>query len=170
MLNNHFSIQLKKSWNGVWYDNQQIEPQFFSVTNGNHKTVSGENIYIADSYFINLHYNGPGGAVYFRNEDEQARNKLLIESSSFISCSAGTNGGAIYGYKGNLILNRVCSYNCNTTSGQEKIGQFTYAQMSDIDNIENSLLDSSISKSSSEDSGYTVNHYYGRIICKLVNI
>ena len=91
-------------------------------------STSYSDVYIHNSMFRDFTYNGYGGAISCTST------RLLIEDSSFISCTTSSlRGGAIYytsTSSGKVLLNRICAYSCystyTTTSTNPSKGQCFY--------------------------------------------
>ena len=52
-----------------------------------------------------------GGAIY-----SGSLSKLLVETSTFVSCSATNNGGAIFISSGDCVIHEVCGYHCTSNN------------------------------------------------------
>ena len=76
----------------------------------------------------------------------------------FISCSASMTGGAIRMSNGHCILSKLCGIECKADNG---------GPLSDVvlnsDNAINKILESTVSKCSSEENGSPLSHHYGNI-------
>ena len=110
-------------------------------------------IYIHDSYFEDLS-SDYGGALYLYNSNTEK--KLLVESSIFTNCS--DLGGGIYMRYGHCILSKLCGIECKADNS---------GPLSDVvlnsDNAINKILESTVSKCSSEENGSPLSHHYGNI-------
>ena len=82
----------------------------------------------------------------------------------FISCSASMTGGAIRMSNGHCILSKLCGVECNTTSSN---GPFSYVNLNS--GSINKILQSTVSKCSSEENGNTLCHLDGNIEATSVN-
>ena len=74
-------------------------------------TFGSNNFYLLDSLFINLIITGVNGGAIFLNS---LTINLLIEKTSFYSCSSDKNGGAVYFSCtfGACIFNLICGEKC----------------------------------------------------------
>jgi hypothetical protein len=103
--------------------------------------------------------------------------RLLIESSSFFSCSTSSvNGGAIYfsnTNNGESVLYKVCGNDCiSTYTDGSSYGQFARISVNDGISIKNYVNYSSISRCVNDvsNSFSTLYLYNGKICCQSVNI
>lgn len=70
--------------------------------------------------------------------------KFLIKDSTFFSVSNPSgNGGAVLTTNGEIVHNRICSFNCSTTNS----GQYCYSQSSS-GSFKNYMIESTLSRSS----------------------
>ena len=101
-----------------------------------------------------------GGAIY-----STSLSKLLVETSTFVSCSASSQGGAIYISKGDCVIHEVCGYHCTANS------QFSFSDVwqSSGTKDKNYVHDSSVAYCVASNY-YTMYHYYGYIEIKSVNL
>ena len=75
---------------------------------------------------------------------------MLVELSTFNSCTSNDWGGCIYQSSGNFVMNKCCGVRCYSTQSSGR-GQFAYTTLSSGN--KNNVLDSSISLSYNVDSG-----------------
>lgn len=101
--------------------------------------------HISECYFHDLENEDPS-AINIKSTNDET--KVLIESSSVIKCSsssASTKGGAIYfGTKGNFVIQKVCAYNCHTSTNV--YGQFLSSASSQGSSFVNSAFYCSVSQ------------------------
>ena len=96
-------------------------------------------------------------------------NKLLVEYSSFNTCSSSGDGGAIYfGTSGQCVLSSVCGVKCNT--GNSQWGQFCYVWVSSGETNKNHIIDSSVTLTKQTNARSTLYHWNGDVSCKGVNV
>ena len=98
-----------------------------------------------------------GGAIY-----STSLSKLLVETSTFVSCSADY-GGAIYISKGDCVIHEVCGYHC--TANYESFSLVS----GDSNRDKNYVHDSSVAYCVAS-NWYTMVHQYGYIEIKSVNL
>ena len=106
---------LQKEWN-EFYGTELTDPNYYSAThcqlddcvNKSQLTLSG-NAWIAKCYFHDMSSTN-GGAIY-----SDSLSKLLVEASTFDSCSVSSEGGAIYISSGDFVLHEVCGYQCTSS-------------------------------------------------------
>ena len=101
---------------------------------------------------------GDGGAIY-----SGSLSKLLVETSTFVSCSATSNGGAIYISKGDCVIHEVCGYHCTSSY------DFSFSDVYGSPKDKNYVHDSSVAYCVAS-SWYTMVHNYGYIEIKSVNL
>jgi hypothetical protein len=99
---------------------------------------------------------------------------LLIESSSFFSCTtSSTFGGAIRVDGGQFVLYEVCGYNCYSTySGGTSYGQFGQMEMTDTASNKNCVNYSSIVSclNPRSNSNNMIGIGGGMVFCPSVNV
>ena len=105
-----------------------------------------------------------GGAVYIYTENVYY---LLIERSTFISCSASYDGGAIYSIWGNNVLHNVCGNDCQSNNNEGFA--LIYGSSSSSTYTKNYVIQSSVANCVAKNY-YTMVHYYGNILYKSVNL
>jgi hypothetical protein len=98
---------------------------------------------------------------------------LLVESSSFFSCTTSSNwGGAIRVSGGQFVLYEVCGYNCFSTYAGGTVGQFVFIDVTNSASNKNYVNYSSISGCVNQrsDSQETVRLGSGMVCCPSVNM
>jgi hypothetical protein len=133
------------------------------------QTPSVASVYVSNSLFGPITTTGQGGVLYCSTSVQY----LLVESTSFFTCKASSNGGAIYFYNtnsGQSVLYEVCGYDCCTTSASD--GQFTYIYVQNTASNKNYVIYSSVTRCVNKNSGswYTLRHDYGKNYFLSVNI
>ena len=118
---------LYKDWDDYWNDGEIVEPtQYYYVSQEKHLYLAMQKLYIFYSFFQNVHggiLDRGGGAICCEGT------KLLIETSSFITCISGNSdisGGAIY-ETGSYIFSKVCGIDCYSALN----GVFSYCSASE---------------------------------------
>ena len=94
---------------------------------------------------------------------------LLVEQSSFNTCTSILSGGAIFfGNVGQCVLSYVCGVKCNTAIGLF-YGQFCYIRISNTENNKNFIKDSSVTLIRQTGGYAPLNHREGKFSCKGLN-
>ena len=125
------------------------------------------NLWIYGCTFIKVENNDGKGSCICK--DSSASINLLVEYSSFNTCSSSSNGGAIYFYcEGQCVLSSVCGTKC--TSGN--LGHFCCVYISDDPQCKNHIIDSSVTLTQKKYTYQyaTLYHRRGDISCKGVNV
>ena len=95
------------------------------------------------------------------------QSKWRIESSTFSECqtSSSSYGAALYIYCGNIVLNQVCGYQCQSAS----YDGFSYIQANSNNNHNNTVIETSVSNCNAN-SQRTMRNVYGFINISTVNL
>jgi hypothetical protein len=132
------------------------------------QTPSYTNLHVLNCLFKSITSTSAGGALFCNSVTY-----LLVESTSFFSCKAYGNGGAIYFANtgsGQSVYHEVCGFDCfSTNSGN---GPFSYNEINDAALSKNYINSSSIVRCMGENStpGYMICHHYGTHCYPSVNI
>jgi hypothetical protein len=134
------------------------------------QTLSGTSVHVSNCLFKSTTSTSHGGALSCTSVTY-----LLVESTSFFSCSTSTrNGGAIYfSYSsGQCVLYELCGYDCYSTYTSGPHGQFAYTMVNNAVSSKNYVIYSSISRCVNENSGSyrTLDLYYGNERCTSINV
>jgi hypothetical protein len=132
---------------------------------GTRQTLSATSVYILNCLFRSINSVSNGSALYCASAT-----CLLIESSSFFSCStSSTYGGAIYfgNSNGQCVLCKVCGNDCYSTHSSYLDGLFYYTTVN-----YNSVNYSSIVRCVTErsESWHIIRFVRGKIFCPSVNM
>jgi hypothetical protein len=130
------------------------------------QTPSVSSVYILDCLFNDFtSTSGSGGALYCNTSVTY----LLVESSSFFSCKANSQGGAIYfsNSGGQSVLHKVCGYDCCTISSYY---QFAYISVNNIISSKNYFNHSSISRCVKSNAYYMLRLDNGKVCCLSINM
>jgi hypothetical protein len=138
---------------------------------GETQTPSATNVYVSNCLFRTITSGSNGGALSCRS----SISCLLIESSSFFSCKASNNGGAIYFVNtnsGECVLHELCGYDCGSTSTGNSNGLFCYINVKDTASTKNYINYSSISHCGNDNSKpqHPLWYNYGKNCCPSINI
>ena len=101
------------SWTEFYKDTAEPTNEnglFQNYTGSNKQTLSESQTWVIKCYFHDMSTQGDGGAI-----NSKSLNKLLIETSTFVNCSASNNGGAIFISSGDCVIHEVCGYQCTST-------------------------------------------------------
>jgi hypothetical protein len=146
--------------------------QTFSITK--YTTVQSTSytyVFVVNCLFIVCTSTNYGGALSCSTSVQF----LLVESSSFFSCStSNSNGGAIHfnnGNTGESVFNKVCGNDCCSKSTSGSNGQFAYNNLKNSASSKNYVNYSSISRCVNHNSNsyYTLRLFYGKICFPSVN-
>jgi hypothetical protein len=135
-------------------------------------TPTANDVYIYDCVFSFCSSSSNGGALSCGSSVY----RLLIEQSSFISCRISSGyGGAIYFDSrtyGECVLNRVCGFNCSSTSSGYTQGAYSNIFVKDNIANKNHVNDSSITHCMPEctNSHVTLIIHYGKVLSPSVNL
>ena len=133
------------------------------------------NVSVHDCLFRQCSSNGNGGALYYSSN--YCALKLLVEDSTFISCTTtSTSGGAIYishvSNSGNSFLNKICFFNCSASLTSRSDGQCFYINTNGDIYSNNFVSDVSICNSinTNSNSRHAFNIQNGNILLTRNNI
>jgi hypothetical protein len=158
---------VKRTFSDVF--GQSYSPKEYKGPQYTQTITTNENyVYVHDCVFSYCSSSSNGGALNCGSSVY----KLLVEQTTFISCStSSSSGGGIYFYSttnGECVLNKICAFNCSSTGN----GQFTYIYTKNDVSYKNYVNDTSttysVKKSGSAQTALA--HYYGIILCPSVNI
>jgi hypothetical protein len=136
------------------------------------QSSSSTNVFVLNCLFIGCTSTSNGGALFCSSSVQ----RLLIESTSFFSCSTSNNyGGAIFFQNtnsGESVLYKVCSNDCCSTYTSSSYGQFAYIYMQNSASSKNYIDYSSISRCVNHN---TNSHHlfvlgYGKVYCPSINV
>jgi hypothetical protein len=133
------------------------------------QTLSDEGVYILNCLFKFTTSTNNGGALSCTSVVY-----MLIESSSFFSCTtSGNRGGAIhFSYvESQCVLYAVCAFGCYSTYTDYTSHQFSYIQVKSNTSNKNYINYSSISQCVNENpkSRYTFCHDFGKVCFSSIN-
>ena len=155
MLNRIQFLFFLSAWKDFYTDGSSANKNFEIKINDRNNLSNYENAYVHDCTSFNISGSGSGGVIYYSKDS-----KLLVEFSSFNTCSSSSHGGAIYfGSSGQCVLSSVCGVKCNTDNSQW--GQFCYNVVSLGDSFKNHIIDSSVTLTKQINALFTLYHYYG---------
>jgi hypothetical protein len=156
----------------AWNDYFTGSPTLYQSNQyGARQTPSDTYVHVSNCLFRSIaSTNGHGGAISCTSVAY-----LLVESSSFFSCSTSyCYGGAIYfsNSNGQCVLHEVCGYDCYSTHTSYPYGQFLSTNVNNAASSKNYVNYSSIVRCVNERSGsrFTLYLYYGKIICPSINM
>jgi hypothetical protein len=162
-----FRLHFKAAWNDYFTATGQsnINSQTFSLR----QTPSNTGVYVSNCLFRFITSSGDGGALSCTSVTY-----LLVESTSFISCStSGQKGGAVYfsNSGGQCVLHGVCGFDCCSTYTTTSYGQFVFTSVNNVISSKNYVNYTSITRCMNQISGshyilYLVN---GKICCPSIN-
>jgi hypothetical protein len=158
-----FLLHIKTAWND--YFTEAYTNNLNSQTPTSTQTPSGTGVYVSNCLFISLTSSSHGGALSCTSATY-----FLVESSSFFSCKTSRNGGAIHFNGGQCVLNKVCGYDCYTTTDWDT--QFAYIVVKNAISNKNYVNYSSISRCLTDisDAYVVLCIYYGKICYPSDNI
>ena len=152
-------------WEDFYTDGSSANENFEIKTNDYNDLSAYENAYVHDCTFKNISGSGNGGVISYSKNS-----KLLVEHSSFNTCSTAIYGGAIYfSDEGQCVLSSVCGVKCNTGDGVN-YGQFCYVDVANNEKYKNYIIDSSVTLTKQTNSFETIRHENGDFSCKGVNV
>jgi hypothetical protein len=138
---------------------------------GTNQTLSGTSVHVLNCLFKSTTSTSHGGALSCTSVTY-----LLVESTSFFSCSTSTYyGGAIYfSYSsGQCVLHEVCGYDCcSTYTSSGPHGQFAYIIVNNAASSKSYVNYSSITRCVNENSGSyrTLDLRNGNVRCTSINV
>jgi hypothetical protein len=137
-----FLFNTKTAWND-YFPGISPSQTYVSTFYSTKISPSGPNVYVSNSLFSRCISTSNGGAI-----SSTTVKYLLIESTSFFSCSTNNqDGGAIYITSSNeIILYKVCGYDCCSTHTSSGDGQFAYMYTSNTASDKISFNYSSITR------------------------
>ena len=145
------------SWNDFFVE------EYINKTGVNTFLQIEKSTWVYDCTFISLNSEHDGAAILF---DSESTICLLVELSTFHSCTAYEKGGAIYFYgQGDCVIHSSCGYKCSSGTGH-----FSYLYHSEITDSMFSFIDSTITLSYNSPGIYTTYFNYGNISLFGVNI
>jgi hypothetical protein len=167
-----FLIRVRTAWDD-YFSGSSPSQTFETTKYTTVQSTSSTNVFVLHCLFIGCTSTSRGGALSCSGSVQ----RLLIESSSFFSCStSNTYGGAIYfsnSDSGESVLYKVCGNDCNSayTSGTSSYGEFVYNELKNSASSKNYINYSSVLRcvNHNTDSWYTFRLYYGKIYFPSVN-
>jgi hypothetical protein len=166
-----FLLRVRTAW-GDYFPGTSPSQTFATTKYTTVQSTSSTNVFVLHCLFIGCTSTSHGGALACSSSVQ----RLLVESSSFFSCSTSVNyGGAIYfsnTNSGECILHKVCGNDCISTYTSSSSGQFTYVYVQNTVSNKNYVNYSSISRcvNHNTNSYYTLNHYLGKFCFPSVNV
>jgi hypothetical protein len=132
-------------------------------------TLSDTNVYVSNCLFNKCTSTGDGGALFCSTSVI----RLLVDSSSFLSCKASNCGGAIHFNNtgsGQCVLHKVCGNDCTLTNSNDSL--FAYVYVSNAVSSKNYVNYSSFARCVYENSvvWHTLRLNYGKIFLLSVNM
>ena len=167
MMHFHLSfITATKDWETYYGDIfQQTEQLYYVGNNIEHRSFTSGNIYVKNSLFESLKASTNGGGIYCLNVPN-----FLAEDTQFVNCTTTASGGAIHFSGTNIVLHKVCGFDCKTqTSGNDKDGPFANTYVTKNAKSKNFIIESQISHCTNPDYGITVSMHYGNISYQYAN-
>ena len=160
-------ITLKKDWE-TFYGKEFINQtdQLYYVGNDiEHRYYSLGNIYVKNSLFESLKTLTNGGGICCESIP-----KFLAEDTQFVSCTTTASGGAIHFNYSNIVLHKVCGFDCRTQgNGKDNDGPFANTYVTKDAESNNFIIESQISHCTNPSYGYTVSMHYGNISYQYAN-
>jgi hypothetical protein len=167
-----FLLRVRTAWND-YFPGSSPSQTYVTTKYTTVQSTSNTNVFVSNCLFIGCTSTSNGGALFCSSSVQ----RLLVESSSFFSCStSGQYGGAIYFSNtntGEIVLYKVCGNDCcSTYTSSSSNGQFVYINVQDTASNKNYVNYSSISRCVNHNSNsyYTLYLYYGTIYIPSVNI
>jgi hypothetical protein len=159
-------MHIRTAWGDYFTGDSTLQQQKLYETR---QTLSGTGVYVLSCLFRSIKGTSDGGALYCNSVTY-----LLVESSSFFSCTTSNQygGGAIYFSNGQCVLHEVCGYDCYITYTSSSFYQFACIYVNNAVSSKNYVNYSSIVRcvNVNSDSYYTLRLTYGKICCPSVNI
>jgi hypothetical protein len=162
--------RLKVAWNDYFGGN--LEPTIGPGEIKTRQTPSASSVYVSNCLFNKVRSSDYGGALYCSTSVTY----LLVESSSFFSCSTSSNyGGAIYfsnTNSGECVLYGVCGNDCCSTYAGTSYSQFAAIYVKNDALSKNCINYSSIARCVNviSTSRFTLRIENGKILWPSVNI
>jgi hypothetical protein len=162
-----FLIRVRTAWDDYFpgsSPSQTFVPKEYTTV----QPTSSTNVFVLNCLFIGCTSTSSGGALSCSSSVQ----RLLVESSSFFSCSISSGqGGAIYfenTNSGECALYKVCGNDCSTSGSYDL---FLCAYVQDSVSKKNCVNYSSISRcvSPNTNTGITLRIDYGKIYCQSIN-
>jgi hypothetical protein len=163
-----FQLHLRTAWNDYFTATGQnsINSQTFIST----QTPSNTSVYISNCLFRFITSSCNGGALSCTSVTY-----LLVESTSFISCStSGQYGGSVYfsNSGGQCALHKVCGFDCCSTYTSRSDGQFAHISVNNAISSKNYVNYTSITRCMNQisTSHFVLDLRDGKICCPSVNM
>ena len=159
-------ITKMQDWETFYDDEFKQTEQLYYVGNEiEHRSFTSGNIYIKNSLFESLKASTNGGGICCESVPN-----FLAEDTQFVNCSTLESGGAIHFNESNIVLHKVCGFDCKTqSSGADKDGPFANIYVSKNAEAKNYIIESQISHCTNTDYGFTVSMHYGNITFQYAN-
>ena len=156
----------KKDWEKYYGDIFQQTEQLYYVGNDIvHRYFTSGNVYVKNSLFESLKASTNGGGICCENVPN-----FLAEDTQFVTCTTTQSGGAIHFSYSNIVLHRVCGFDCRTLeSGTNKDGPFANTYVTRDAKSKNFIIESQISHCTNPKYGYTVSMHYGNVSFQYAN-
>ena len=159
-------ITAKRDWETYYGEVFKQTEQFYYVGNNiAHRYYTSGNIYVKNSLFESLKASTNGGGICCENVA-----KFLAEDTQFVSCTSSASGGAIHFSYSNIVLHKVCGFDCKTQgSGADKDGPFANVYVTKNSQSKNYIIESQISHCNNPNYGFMVSMHYGKISHQYAN-
>ena len=160
-------ITPKRDWETFYEDEviNQVDQLIYVGSDIEHRSYTYGNIYVKNSLFESLKASTNGGGICCEDVP-----KFLAEDTQFVSCTTSLSGGAIHFDYSNMVLHKVCGFNCRTLgSGQDNDGPFANTYVTEKPDSKNFIIESQISHCTNPNYGYTVSMHYGKISYQYAN-
>ena len=166
----HFHLSFitpKKDWETFYGEEfiNQTEQLYLAGNDIEHRYYTLGNIYVKNSLFESLKASTNGGGICCENVPN-----FLAEDTQFVNCTSTKIGGAIQFDKENIVLHKVCGFNCriqNELSSSD--GTFANLAVTNYAQSKNFIIESQISHCTNPDYGYTVSMHAGNIAYQYSN-
>ena len=161
-IDNH--LHLYNDWDAFFPDSTvDFFQNYTSYTGDENKLTLSNNAWIVNCYFHDMSSANNGSAIYMGTNIYD----ILIEYCTFqhlsISSTSNIYGGAIRIFCGNIVLNQICGYNCQSSYNNGFSDIYAY------DTSINTILQTSVSHSSANNS-ITMYNYLGFINVSAMNL
>jgi hypothetical protein len=165
-----FLIRVRTVWDD-YFSGSSPSQTYVTTKYTTVQSTSSTNVFVSNCLFIGCTSASNGGALACSGSVQ----RLLIESSSFFSCSTGGQfGGAIYfsnTNNGESVLHKVCGNDCCSTNTGYSYDQFLCVYGQDTASKKNCVNYSTISRcvNHNTNSYITFRLQYGKTYCHSVN-
>jgi hypothetical protein len=162
-----FLLHSRTAWNDHFPETTKTNLN--SQTSTSRQTLTSTGIHVSNCLFKSISSTSDGGALHCTSFTY-----LLVESSSFFSCSTSAQyGGAIYFSNGNgqCVLYEVCGYDCYSTHTSDSNYQFAFIEVNNGTSSKNNVNYSSIARcvNVNSNSYRILGLSNGKIYCSSIN-